>query len=328
MQLRATDEDGKTAAFERLRPALDAPGVRTEIGGNVPFLVTANEQTTEDITRAETLSLPVLLVLLILIFGGLVAAATPLLIGGLAILGAFVAVRLLHLVTDVSVFAVNIITLIGLGMAIDYALFVVSRFREELAAGHDTPTAIARVMATAGRTVLVSGLTIALALASLLIFPQVFLRSMGLGGVAAVLVAMLAALTVLPALLAVLGPRINALRVPLPGPPRRRRARSAGASGGGTGRLGAARPQRDAPAGALPGRRAGGPRRAGRSVPADRVRRHRRAGAAGRLAAADRGRADRAEFPGGNANPIDVLVSGVPAESAQRFAEQVGRVPG
>ena len=143
--------------------------------------------------------MPVLLVLLVLIFGGLVAASTPLIIGGLAILGAFVATRLLTMVTDVSVFAINVITLIGLGMAIDYALFVVSRFREELAAGHDTPAAIQRTMATAGRTVMVSGLTIALALASLLIFPQVFLRSMGIGGMAAVLVAMLAALTVLPA---------------------------------------------------------------------------------------------------------------------------------
>ena len=176
----------------------------------------ANEQTSEDLARAETLSLPVLLVLLIIIFGGLVAAATPLLIGGLAILGAFIAIRLLNTVTDVSVFAINVITLIGLGLAIDYALFVVSRFREELAAGHPTAgRAIERTMATAGRTVLVSGLTVALALASLLIFPQVFLRSMGFGGTAAVLVAMLAALTVLPALLAVLGPRINALRVPL-----------------------------------------------------------------------------------------------------------------
>ena len=165
--------------------------------------------------------MPVLLVLLILIFGGLVAAATPLLIGGLAILGAFIAIRVLNMVTDVSVFAVNVITLIGLGMAIDYALFVVSRFREELAAGRPTAEAIERTMATAGRTVLVSGLTVALALASLLIFPQVFLRSMGFGGTVAVLVAMVAALTVLPALLAVLGPRINALRVPLPSAPRR-----------------------------------------------------------------------------------------------------------
>ncbi|MEV4629251.1 MMPL family transporter [Micromonospora sp. NPDC049523] len=351
VQLRAGDEDGKTAAFERLRPDLEAPGVRTQIGGNVPFLVTANKQTTDDITRAETLSLPVLLVLLILIFGGLVAAATPLLIGGLAILGAFVAVRLLHLVTDVSVFAVNIITLIGLGMAIDYALFVVSRFREELAAGHDTPAAIARVMNSAGRTVLVSGLTIALALASLLIFPQVFLRSMGLGGVAAVLVAMLAALTVLPALLAVLGPRINALRVPLPGA-RRRAARAAAAAAtaaaagtaadGGTGGDGGAR------GGSAVG--GGGWARLARSVMrrplpylvgvlvilavlAAPFLRIEFGGIDERVLPADaqpRVVTERigAEFPGGNPNPIQVLVSGVPAEVAGGFAEQVGRVTG
>jgi RND superfamily putative drug exporter len=323
VQLRASGEDGKTAAFARLRPDLEAPGVRTEIGGNVPFLVTANTQTTEDITRAETLSLPVLLVLLILIFGGLVAAATPLLIGGLAILGALVAVRLLHLVTDVSVFAVNVITLIGLGMAIDYALFVVSRFREELAAGQDTPAAIARVMNTAGRTVLISGLTIALALASLLIFPQVFLRSMGLGGVAAVLVAMLAALTVLPALLAVLGPRIDALRVPLPG---RWRARPTGAAaGGGWARLARSVMRRPVPylvgvvvvlaVLAAPFLRIEFGGFDERVLPAD---------AQPRVVAERIG----AEFPGGTIAPMAVLVSGVPAESAQRFADQVGRVPG
>ncbi|MBF9134508.1 MMPL family transporter, partial [Plantactinospora sp. S1510] len=225
VQLRVTDPDEMTDVYEKLRPALDAPGVATEAGGTVPFLAEANAQTTEDITRAETLSLPILLVLLILIFRGLVAAATPLLIGGMAILGAFVSVRLLGFVTDVSVFAINIITLIGLGMAVDYALFIVSRFREELGAGHPTARAIQRTMNTAGRTVMVSGLTVATAMASLLIFPQVFLRSMGLGGIAAVLVAMVASLTVLPALLAVLGPRINALAVRLP---RRRRPASTG----------------------------------------------------------------------------------------------------
>jgi trehalose monomycolate/heme transporter len=337
VQLRASGEDGKTAAFVRLRPDLEAPGVRTEIGGNVPFLVTANTQTTEDITRAETLSLPILLVLLILIFGGLVAAATPLLIGGLAILGALVAVRLLHLVTDVSVFAVNVITLIGLGMAIDYALFVVSRFREELAAGRDTPAAIARVMNTAGRTVLISGLTIALALASLLIFPQVFLRSMGLGGVAAVLVAMLAALTVLPALLAVLGPRIDALRVPLPGRWRARPTRAAatgavaggaapvGVAGGGWARLARSVMRRPLPylvgvvvvlaVLAAPFLRITFGGFDERVLPAD---------AQPRIVAERIG----AEFPGGTIAPIAVLVSGVPVESAQRFADQVGRVPG
>jgi uncharacterized membrane protein YdfJ with MMPL/SSD domain len=226
IQLRAVDPDGKTAAYEQIEPALTAPGVTTRTGGTIPFLHEANEQTSEDLTRAETLSLPVLLVLLVLIFGGLAAAATPLMIGGIAILGSLVVVRLLSMVTDVSVFAINVITLIGLGMAVDYALFIVSRFREELAGGHEPPAAIARTMATAGRTVLVSGLTIALALASLLIFPQSFLRSMGFGGVAAVLVAMLAALTALPALLAVVGHRINALRVPLPR--RRRRERTGG----------------------------------------------------------------------------------------------------
>ena len=225
VQLKATDPDGKTSAYEVVEPALTAPGITTRTGGTVPFLHEANEQTSEDLARAETFSLPVLLVLLILIFGGLAAAATPLMIGGIAILGSLVVVRLINMVTDVSVFAINIITLIGLGMAVDYALFIVSRFREELAAGHEPPAAIARTMATAGRTVLVSGLTIALALASLLIFPQSFLRSMGFGGLAAVLVAMLAALTALPALLAVLGHRINALRIPLPW--RRARKRTA-----------------------------------------------------------------------------------------------------
>lgn len=226
VQLDAVDPDDKTAAYEEIEPALAAPGITTQKGGTVPFLHDANEQTTEDLTRAETFSLPILLVLLILIFGGLAAAATPLMIGGIAILGSLVVVRLLNMVTDVSIFAINIITLIGLGMAVDYALFIVSRFREELAAGREPPAAIARTMATAGRTVLVSGLTIALALASLLIFPQSFLRSMGFGGLAAVLVAMVAALTALPALLAVLGHRINALRVPLPW--RRAGARAAG----------------------------------------------------------------------------------------------------
>ncbi|MGI5213704.1 MMPL family transporter [Plantactinospora sp. CA-290183] len=148
VQLRATDPDEQTDRYEELRPALDAPGVTTEVGGNVAFLAESNRQTTEDITRAETLSLPVLLVLLILIFRGLVAAATPLLVGGLAILGAFVAVRLISTVTDVSVFAINIITLIGLGMAVDYALFVVvRRFR---GAAPVINVMIQRTMATAG----------------------------------------------------------------------------------------------------------------------------------------------------------------------------------
>ncbi|GAA3725825.1 MMPL family transporter [Plantactinospora mayteni] len=326
VRLRATDPDERAEAYRELRPALDAPGITTEAGGTVAFLAEANRQSTEDITRAEMLSLPVLLVLLILIFRGLVAAATPLLVGGLAILGAFVATRLLGMVTDVSVFAINIITLIGLGMAVDYALFIVSRFREELAAGHPSTEAIRRTMSTAGRTVMVSGLTIATALASLLIFPQAFLRSMGLGGIAAVLVAMLAALTVLPALLAVLGPRINALAVRLPW---RRRSDTAGAAGvGGSGawaRL--ARSVMRRPVLYLLGvvavlavlaapsvrMEAGGFDE--RVLPADAVPRM----------VAERIESD---FPGGSVGPVEVLVSGASAAETQRFADELRQVSG
>ncbi|GAA2617521.1 MMPL family transporter [Dactylosporangium fulvum] len=199
-----------------IEPDLQATGLTTRIGGPTAIFADVSERVEQDIVRAETLSMPVLLILLLFVFRGVIAALLPLLVGVIAVLGAFVATRLLTYATDVSVFAINIITMIGLGMAIDYSLFVVSRFREELAAGRAVPEATRRTMTTAGRTVAVSGLTVALALASLLVFPQVFLRSMGFGGMAAVLVAMLAALTVLPALLAVLGHRVNAWRLPMP----------------------------------------------------------------------------------------------------------------
>jgi RND superfamily putative drug exporter len=214
VQLFAGDADGKMAAYRAIEPDLDAAGLHTEVGGVVAFGAQANKQTEEDITRAEIFSLPVLFILLVLIFRGLIAALSPLVIGGIAILGAFVAVRALTYLTDISVFAINVITLLGLGMAVDYSLFVVSRFREELGNGRDVPAAIRITVATAGRTVLVSGLTIVLALSSLLIFPQPFLGGMAIGGMAAVLIAMLAALTVLPAALSLLGHRVDALRIP------------------------------------------------------------------------------------------------------------------
>jgi RND superfamily putative drug exporter len=216
VHLKATDEDGKVAAYHRIEPAFAAAGLRTQVGGLVAFTDQANTQTKEDITRAEIFSLPILFVLLVVIFRGLIAALSPLIIGGVAILGAFVAVRALTSVTDISVFAINVITLLGLGMAVDYSLFVVSRFREELANGRDVGAAIGVTVATAGRTVVVSGLTIVLALSSLLIFPQPFLGGMAIGGMAAVLIAMLAALTVLPAALFLVGHRIDRLRIPLP----------------------------------------------------------------------------------------------------------------
>jgi RND superfamily putative drug exporter len=214
--LNASGEDGKRTAYDALRTELAAPGLTTQVGGLTAFQDSVDELTERDLARGEMFAFPVVLVLSILIFGGVVAAGMPMLIGVLAVLGALIATRLIATVTDVSTFAVNTIILLGLGMAIDYSLLIVSRFREELRAGYDPRQAVARTMATAGRTVLVSGLTIVVALASLLIFPQVFLRSMGLGGMSAVLVAMVGSLTVLPAMLAVLGRRIDALRVPLP----------------------------------------------------------------------------------------------------------------
>jgi len=179
----------------------------------VPMEVAINKEVTADIAKAEGFSMPVLLILLLVIFGSLAAASLPVAIGGVAILGSFTVLRLLTLVTTVSIYSVNITTILGLGLGIDYGLFVVTRFREEL---HRQPTveqAVARTVATAGRTVAVSGITVAAALTSLMLFPEDFLRSMGYGGVATVAVDVLAALTVLPALLAVLGHRVNALRI-------------------------------------------------------------------------------------------------------------------
>ena len=231
--LAGTGDDEVMDAYDELEPALrDAPaGLDVRLGGTAAISSDITTQVSEDIAKAEQLSLPIVMVLLVVIFGGLVAASLPLAIGGLAILGAFLMLRLLTLVTDVSVFSINIVTMLGLGLAIDYALFVVSRFREERRLpGATTESALARTMATAGRTVAFSGVTVAVALASLLFFPQTFLRSMGFGGMAAVLVAMLGALTVLPALLAVLGHRVDSLRVRVPA---RLRLRRGGAQAGG-----------------------------------------------------------------------------------------------
>jgi RND superfamily putative drug exporter len=188
-------------------------GITVETGGTVPANVAINSEVSANIARAELISFPVLLILLVIIFGSAVAAFAPLVIGGLAILGSFTVLRLLTMTTTVAVYSVNVTTIMGLGLGIDYGLFIVTRFREELRRQPTVDAAVARTVATAGRTVLVSGVTVALALSSLMLFQPVFLRSMGYGGVATVAVDVIAALTVLPALLAVLGPRVNALAV-------------------------------------------------------------------------------------------------------------------
>src|SRR5256886_8195823 len=168
-----SDSPAQLAAIKDL---LSAPGLKTEIGGGPAITSGINGRVGADIGLAEGLSMPILMVLLIFVFRSAVAATTPLLVGGLAILGAFTATRVLTYFTEVSVFSLNIITLIGLGIAVDYALFVVSRFREELAGGRSVPEAVQGSRATAGRTVPTSGWTVPLALASPLLFPHSFLR--------------------------------------------------------------------------------------------------------------------------------------------------------
>ncbi len=217
--LAGDGQDAKSRNFQRLKDRLDAPGLNTNLAGQWAVFTNVNDQVSKDIARAESISLPIVFLLSLVIFGSVVSALMPTLVGGIAVLGAFAVVHGITAVTEVSVFSINVITLLGMGLAIDYALFVVSRFREELARQPDSErasvnAAMAATMATAGRTVLFSGLIVAASLASLVLFPQNFLRSMGYGGVAAVLVAMAAALTVLPALLVVLGPRIELGRMP------------------------------------------------------------------------------------------------------------------
>jgi RND superfamily putative drug exporter len=213
-----------------------------------------------------------------------------------------------------------------MGMAIDYALFVVSRFREELAAGRDTGAAVVRTVETAGRTVVVSGMTVALALAGLLLFPQMFLRSMGFGGMAAVLVAMAAAITVLPALLAVLGPRVNSIRIPVPW--RRGANGTTGVGGsGGTAWARLARGVMRRPGLVIAGTVAvlailalpfG---RAEFGVADERVL---PAGAASRVTS-ERLAAD---FPQVEVAPVRVLVSGADQGGAAAFAQRIGAIEG
>jgi uncharacterized membrane protein YdfJ with MMPL/SSD domain len=222
ISLAGTSQDDYLISYDELAPTLESgadSGVETDIAGAYAVFDDVNEITSEDLARAEMISMPIVLILALLIFGSLVAASMPALVGLIAMVGALALVRVITNFTEVSIFSVNVISLLGIGLAIDYALFVVSRFREELAVlPSDDPdaaaTAIRRTMSTAGRTVLFSGLTVAAAMSSLLIFPQAFLKSMGYGGMAAVLVAMVAALTVLPATLRLLGRRVDAGRLP------------------------------------------------------------------------------------------------------------------
>ena len=167
----------------------------------------------DDLAKAEGIALPITLVLLVFVFGSLVAALLPLAVGALAVGGTFAVLTVLVSMTKVSIFSLNLTTAMGLGLAIDYSLFVVNRFREELANGRSVEDAVVRTTQTAGRTVLFSAATVAVSLAALLVFPLYFLRSFAYAGIAVVVVAAAGAVVVLPALLAVVGRRVDALDV-------------------------------------------------------------------------------------------------------------------
>jgi uncharacterized membrane protein YdfJ with MMPL/SSD domain len=196
-------------AAERLEQRVDGmPGVL--LGGPAVSFMEVNTTVESDLRRAELLAFPLLFVLSLLFFRSLVAALLPLLVGALSIVSTFFGLRVASEVGDISIFALNLTTGLGLGLAIDYSLFIVSRYREELENVGPGREALRRTLTTAGRTVLFSSLTVAAALASLLVFPQRFLYSMGIGGTMVALIAAAVALLVLPAVLALLGPRVNA----------------------------------------------------------------------------------------------------------------------
>jgi len=177
--------------------------------GTGVFAHAINTKIADDLKLSEAISIPLTFILLVFVFGGLVASSMPLIVGVSAILGSLFVIYLLTLVTGVSVFALNLITGLGLGLGIDYSLLIVNRFREELHAGKSVDEAIKKTVATAGKTVFYSGLTVVITLAALMLFPLMFLKSFGYAGVTVVIMAVLGALIALPALLAILGKRID-----------------------------------------------------------------------------------------------------------------------
>ena len=183
------------------------------LGGREAVFADVGETIEGDLLRAELIAIPLTLILLLFVFRGVVAASLPMLVGVIAVLGTLLSLFVIGSVTDVSIYAINLTTALGLGLAIDYSLFIVSRFREELKAGRTVEHAVVRTMETAGKTVLISSLTVAVSLAALLVFPLYFLRSFAYAGVAVVLLALAGSLLSLPALLALLGHRVNSLAI-------------------------------------------------------------------------------------------------------------------
>lgn len=213
-QLATTDlEDKGGFADESVRANVDSEMFDLSFGGFAPGFNEVNDQTRKDLTKAELIAFPLLGLLLLLVFRSPVAAAIPLLIGGLSIVGTLFALRLMSGVFDTSLFALNITTGLGLGLAVDYALLIVSRYREELARLGPGPEAHRVTVLTAGRAALFSGLTVAGAMAALMVMPQRFLYSVGAAGAVVGILSAFMAILVVPAMLALLGERINLLSI-------------------------------------------------------------------------------------------------------------------
>ena len=189
-------------------------GLQTYVTGNLAINSDFDTYLAADLQRAELASIPLSVIFLLLVFGTLVAALLPVGVGGAAVVAGVAGTLLLARFTDVSTYAINIVTLVGLGVAIDYSLLIVNRFREELLAGANTEAAIERSMATAGRAVTFSGVTVAIGLAGMLFYPGTFLVSMGVAGSIVVAMAVIFALTLLPSLLTLAGGAVNRVRIP------------------------------------------------------------------------------------------------------------------
>jgi RND superfamily putative drug exporter len=202
-------------AYPAVRARLQSPRLAIDCTGRVPFMHDLDETLEHDLLRAEVVSIPLALVVLLLVFRTVAAATLPVGIGGLAVVGGIAIVTALSHVTDIAQYTINVCSLIGTGVAIDYSLFIVSRHREELATGKSVRDALVAAMGTAGRVVGFSGVAVATGLAGLLFFHGSYLFAMGIGGVVVVALAVVFALTFLPALLAVLGRRIDAGRLPM-----------------------------------------------------------------------------------------------------------------
>ncbi|MDP9366679.1 MAG: MMPL family transporter [Chloroflexota bacterium] len=211
------DVDRATATYPAFREQVDGGRLEVLVGGWPAASEGFTAVTEADLKRAETVSLPLTLMLLTLVFGSVVAAGLPVAVGVLAFVATLAGIGALSRFVETSVFAVNVASMIGLAVAIDYSLFLVSRYREEIAAGIDDPEeALAATMATAGRAVLFSGLTVAIGIAGLGFFPVMALRTIGVAGALVVLLGIGFSLTFLAALLAILGPRVDRFRIPLP----------------------------------------------------------------------------------------------------------------